>query len=146
MLFSDFGHNQIHVIKFLRVEFTPQSFRERLFSWLRLFEVCALMSQSDVTFLRNEAWIHNPRDPGQRASPNTYEVLSGKDISRRPQSNSKSFLWPFCGDSDLRAIANSRSAHSVASDAIGLTCWRWMRRFRQYQTSWCYCIYIYAKL
>ena len=78
-----------------------------------------------MPFLRNEAWIHNPRDSGQRASPNTYGVLSGKDTSRRPRSNSQSF----CCDS-----ASGRSAVGHTSE---LACWRSMRRFRQYQTPWC---------
>ena len=60
------------------------NFYSKPFSWLRLPGFLPKMAQSDVTFERNGTWIHNPQELGQRAIPNTSEVLSGKDTSRRP--------------------------------------------------------------
>ena len=99
------------------------NFYSKPFSWLRLPGFLPKMAQSDVTFERNGTWIHNPQELGQRAIPNTSEVLSGKDTSRRPSLT--------CLTTSRQHVSEPRPAHrqtGMARQMVG-------RRFRQYQTS-----------
>jgi hypothetical protein len=65
------------------------------------------MSQSELTFVRKGAWIHNPRDSVFVRNPNMDARLSGKDYHEdRLSSNSQQRHGRLSDDPEVRARAS----------------------------------------